>query len=225
MKADNASTDSDEKSCYQSLAFCGKITASVTHELNNVLGTIDQVNGLIEDLIEFGTTDPDALSDKLRLISDKVAKQIERGSHLIDRLNAFAHMSDHGIGECDVKVLVENVTALTQRLTGLRKVGLQASLPDDNVTIVTSPFHFAQMYFVVIYRILAVSLPDTVIEVRLSQADEYTDIEISAQSQEHDERVSADDEITALTRYLSVEIKESCTEGRLNIRVRVPQRI
>ncbi|MBU1318787.1 MAG: hypothetical protein KKG33_14745 [candidate division Zixibacteria bacterium] len=225
MKADNESADSDEKGCYQSLAFCGKITASVTHELNNVLGTIDQVNGLIEDLIEFGTTDPEALSDKLRLVSDKITKQIERGSRLIDRLNAFAHMSDHGIGACDVKVLVENVTVLAQRLTGLRKVGLQASLPDDDVTIVTSPFHFAQMYFVVICRILDVAMPDTVIEVRLSEADESALIEVSAQSQENDKRVSEDIDIKVLTRHLSAEIEESCTEGHLDIRLRFPQRI
>ena len=37
-----------------SLAFFGAITASVSHELNNVMSIIDQNNGLLKDLLAVG---------------------------------------------------------------------------------------------------------------------------------------------------------------------------
>ena len=49
-------TDKNNKTADQpvhsTLGFMGEITASVTHELSNVIGTIEQIAGLIGDLAE-----------------------------------------------------------------------------------------------------------------------------------------------------------------------------
>jgi signal transduction histidine kinase len=225
MKADGESRQPEEQSYFHSLAFSGKITASVTHELKNVLGTIDQVNGLIEDLIEFGASDPDALPSKLENISERIIKQVERGSQLIDRLNAFAHMSDYGVGSTDIRSLVENITALSQRLAGLRKVELKVALPDDDVAIITSPFLFAQLYFAVVFAAIGVAKPESIVDIVLAEKADGAEVSVSVNLSELSGEISEIPEITLLCEQLAARIEESIQDTTMIITIAFPDKI
>jgi len=140
-----------------SLLFFGKITASVSHELNNVLSIIDQTGGLLDDLLYNAQQGGEIPHERLRTISDKLSAQIERGVRIIKRMNTFAHTVDDPIKKVDIPNLVDTFCKLMQRLTGLKKVDLQVEHQTSMLQVDTSPF-FLQM---LIFNIIQVSLQNT----------------------------------------------------------------
>ena len=84
---------------FNSLHFFGALTASVTHELNNVLGTIDQISGLLEDMAASASNNQTVSIENLNSLSEKINRQTERGIALIKQLNTFAHSADHVTAE------------------------------------------------------------------------------------------------------------------------------
>ena len=57
------------------LKFFSAITASVTHELNNVLSIINQTGGLLEDLLYGVNQGEDINPDQLEKIAGKISLQ------------------------------------------------------------------------------------------------------------------------------------------------------
>ncbi|MEA1946209.1 MAG: hypothetical protein U9N83_02770, partial [Thermodesulfobacteriota bacterium] len=71
------------------VAFFGKITAGITHELKNVLAIIRESSGLIGDIMSIS---PEAIikyQEKIQNSMVRIKDQIERGVNLTDRLNKF----------------------------------------------------------------------------------------------------------------------------------------
>jgi len=137
-----------------SLFFFGKITASVSHDLNNVLSIIDQTGGLLDDLLYSAQHGGEITHERLRSIADKLTIQIERGVRIIKRMNTFAHSVDDPIKKVDVSVLVDTFCGLMQRLTGLKKVELEVEHRSSSSQVDSSPF-FLQM---LIFNIIQTSL-------------------------------------------------------------------
>jgi len=138
----------DERELLQrSSEFTGRITASVTHELSNVLGTIEQVIGLIDDLALTEPVQAAGLSEKLVSVVGRIENQTQRGTELVRRLNKFAHLSDAAVTDGDLTALLENITTLSQRFAGLKKVHLTATGLDQPLAITTDWLATAQLVF------------------------------------------------------------------------------
>lgn len=153
------------------LAFSGEITASVTHELNNVIGTIEQVTGLIEDLAVTDAIREAGVSDKLLDVVSRVTKQADRGTALIKRLNGFAHLSDNPMAECDLGQLVESMVALSARFASMRRVQLTTVSLDQSIVIKSNPFQVALAIFGGIKRALQIAKPKEPIEISLGPCE------------------------------------------------------
>ena len=139
------SYNSFEKSLLEdSLVFFGAITASVSHELNNVLSIIDQTGGLLEDLL-YVTPEGQGISpERLRTIVDKLANQTARGVSIIKRLNYFSHSVDDPVKTIALPDLLDIFSRLMQRLSGLKKVELVVQHQNSGLRVNSSPF-FLQM--------------------------------------------------------------------------------
>ena len=72
------------------LAFFGAITASVSHELNNVISIVYQTAGLLNDLLAGAQRGRPISDERLEQIAIRIGEQTERGAAIIKRLNAFA---------------------------------------------------------------------------------------------------------------------------------------
>ena len=107
----------------QEIAFFGKITAGVTHEMKNILAIIGESTGLMQDLLALDNS-ATALCDRLNKALGTIDRQIERGVELSNRLNRFAHGPDSGICNVDTAEAGEQVSALCQRFARLKKVTL-----------------------------------------------------------------------------------------------------
>ncbi|MCD6160889.1 MAG: HAMP domain-containing histidine kinase [candidate division Zixibacteria bacterium] len=131
----------------QGFAFYGKITASLSHELNNVIAIINEYNGLLNDLL-IGAKQGVPIDDKkLQKISKKNSIQLERGKELVDKLNKFAHSSDNAAAEIDISEILQAIIALTQRLAGLKEINLEFKALTEPIKLVNNPFCFQHAVF------------------------------------------------------------------------------
>jgi C4-dicarboxylate-specific signal transduction histidine kinase len=121
------------------VAFMGRMTAGVTHELRNVLGIIRESAGLIEDLISFSKGASFPAEDKVSKALGRIAEQVDRGTALTGALNRFAHTPDQPRAEVDLNHTVDLAVVLTQRFTRMKGVALEARPSELPVLVFTDP--------------------------------------------------------------------------------------
>jgi signal transduction histidine kinase len=122
------------------LAFFGAVAASFSHELNNVLATINELSGLLDDLALAGGRGRSLEPDRIRGIARRIGLQIERGQRQSKQLNQFAHSVDSPWGSVDAGQVAEETAALSERLARLSKIELQTSVPEHPIALETNPF-------------------------------------------------------------------------------------
>jgi len=127
------------------LAFFGSMTASMSHDLNNVVAIIHQVNGLLADLcvgMEAGRT---PAPDRLKSVQERIDRQVARGGALIKRLNRFAHSVDDPHVTFDLKALAEEFGALCGRRCERHNMALAIESPEAPLNITSAPFLLLMM--------------------------------------------------------------------------------
>ncbi|RJP67051.1 MAG: sensor histidine kinase [Candidatus Abyssobacteria bacterium SURF_17] len=128
----------------KALGFFAVITASLSHEINNVVAIIGELSGLLDDLLA-GTEKGRPLDqEKVKTISERIAKNVKKGEQIIKRLNRFAHSADEPVKDFDLRELLEQVTTIAQRLATLKGVSLEAELPEVSLPIRSNPFSMQQ---------------------------------------------------------------------------------
>lgn len=178
--SDEPVNNADEQLLYGGLAFFGAVTASVSHELNNVISIIDQTTGLVEDMIAAVDQGKAIDVDKLEQVVGSLQKHTTRGLHIIKRLNTFAHSSDVPRREYDLCESVRNLVELSQRLAGLKRVNLDLHAPSDPVMITGNPFLMQQLLFASIKRGLQDAGRDMTIIVTVAGAESGAEVTIDA---------------------------------------------
>ena len=128
------------KCAEKEVAFFGKITAGITHELKNVLAIIRESSGLMGDIMSIS---PEAIikyQEKMQNSMVRIKDQIERGVGLTDRLNKFAHSTDETLSKIDLQETIEQLITLAQRFARLKHVVLK-TVPTNQegqpITLVT----------------------------------------------------------------------------------------
>ena len=122
------------------MAFLGKITASMTHEIKNTYAIILESSGLLTDLLTLSQQDSFPSKEKFHRVLGTIDEQVRRGVVLATRLNQFAHSMDEPLATIKVPDLLELVVALMQRLVRRRGLELQALTPDREISFTSDPF-------------------------------------------------------------------------------------
>ena len=108
----------------QETAFIGKITAGVTHEFMNVLATIRENSGLMEDLLALCRKTSFPHREKFAKTLITIQKQVNRGMEISARLNKFAHSMDEPKARVELHELLDQLAFLVQRFARLKQVKL-----------------------------------------------------------------------------------------------------
>lgn len=124
----------------QGLQFFGKISASVSHEIKNVLAVIGENAGLLQDLASLTERGQAIEPERLIRLSKDIMKQIQRADTIMKHLNMLAHSVDNRLATVELAGLVELVTQLCARFTSLKGVTLEKKLPANPVMVATNPF-------------------------------------------------------------------------------------
>ncbi|MEJ2070145.1 MAG: hypothetical protein P8X58_07010 [Syntrophobacterales bacterium] len=122
------------------MAFLGKITASMTHEIKNTYAIILESSGLLTDLLTLSQQDSFPPKEKFHRVLGTIDEQVRRGVVLATRLNQFAHSMDEPVATVKVGDLLELVVALMQRLARRRGIELQVIPSSGEISITSDPF-------------------------------------------------------------------------------------
>jgi signal transduction histidine kinase len=147
-------------------AFIGKITASATHEIRNVLAIVKESAGLIDDLLQASVTRGPLDGDRVFKATQRIDAQVARGAELITSLNRFAHSMDHDRQSIDLCEEVRHVVFLSQRFAR-KKMQTVLAEPSGGPPGFTANSLAVQMALFACVELLMEELPEgAAIEVR-----------------------------------------------------------
>jgi signal transduction histidine kinase len=190
------------------LMFSGAITASITHELNNVMSIIDQTIGLLDDLIVTASPDHPIGTEQLERIVEKIQLQKERGVEFIKRLNTFSHTVDEPSVEIDVNQLMENFYDLTHRFAVLKRAEYKISYAQSQILIRNNPFLLLQAVYICLRQALAEAQKGDTINLVVENSDSNIHLKV--------ERTPLDQSLESFsTEYL--ELVMDRIGGNINI--------
>lgn len=136
-----------EEAEYKTVAFFGKITAGITHEMRNVLAIIGESSGLMEDILSLRRESSLPHQDRFQDALSSIQGQVRRGVELAANLNKFAHSTDQPTERINIYDVIERIVGLSQRLARLKNITLQTRQPEESFHMVTSLVEFQMAVF------------------------------------------------------------------------------
>ena len=124
----------------QETTFFARITAAVTHEFMNVLSTINETSGLMDDLLSLSDGASFPHHEKFSRSLGVIREQVRRGIGIGGVLNAFAHSTDEPEARVEINELLGQLSILVQRFARLRKIELTVIPLETPLKIRTDPF-------------------------------------------------------------------------------------
>jgi phosphoglycerate-specific signal transduction histidine kinase len=129
----------------QEIAFMGRITASLSHEINNVLAIIKESAGLMDDILRLCPENVVPHQDRLIKASASIRKQVDRGVDIVTGLNRFAHSTDEPWAQVDLNELTARIAFLMQRFGRKRRIRLSAVPHPEPLMIQSDPFRLEML--------------------------------------------------------------------------------
>jgi light-regulated signal transduction histidine kinase (bacteriophytochrome) len=203
---------------YDSLAFFGKVNASISHELKNVMAIISETAGLLGDLSEMARGGTPLDPDMLTSTTESIIEEIQRGFATIRQMNRFSHSVDTPVVSVDLMEILDLVRNLSSYLSFAGKINLHA---DEGVTpmAMTCPF----ILQAVIYQAVACSFqntgPGTALDISVQFKNESTWGILFDGFCPKEFEVFPDDDINRMAASIGVSIQSDRAADRLEIGV------
>ena len=153
------------------LQFFGQISASISHEIKNVLAIINENAGLLEDFTLMADRGIPIDPARLKAMAEAVKKQIGRADGIIKNMNRFAHSIDQAITTVDLAQTIELVITLTARLAAMRGVEVALQLPEYPVKLQTAPFFLMNLLWLCLDFSMSASGDDKQVELVVEAAE------------------------------------------------------
>jgi signal transduction histidine kinase len=122
------------------LQFFGKVTASISHEIKNILAIIKENAGLLEDLTLLAEKGRPLEIERVRVVAGKIKDQVMRGDGIIGNMNHFAHSVDRTIEQVELGEVIALVIELARRLAFMKGINLELKNSPARIMITTNPF-------------------------------------------------------------------------------------
>jgi len=147
------------------IQFFGKMSASISHDLKNVLAVINENAGLLEDLCLMAEKGKSLDPVRLKRLAGDVKNQIRRGDRIISSMNTFAHSADSESVTIDLRELLGLLVELSLRYASMRGVRLEIDRPSDSVTVTTSPFVLLNLLWFCLEYAMTAAGPGKTVEI------------------------------------------------------------
>jgi len=127
------------------LQFFGTISASISHEIKNVLAIVNENAGLLEDFTLMADRGKPIDPARLKTMAAAVKRQVGRADGIIKNMNRFSHSIDQTTTTVDLDQTIELFIALTARFAAMRCVKVDLQLPASPLTIPTAPYYLMNL--------------------------------------------------------------------------------
>jgi C4-dicarboxylate-specific signal transduction histidine kinase len=162
----------------EEIAFFGRVTAGISHELKNIMATISETASLLVDLLEFWEKGGKLEQDELRSCCEAITEEIQRGFVTIKHMNKFAHSVDEPFTEVDVNAVLELVSSLWQYMNPGKTLSLDSS-QDTRLKVLTSPFLLQDLVYQILVFAFETVKPGGEIQISLNSDDKNVQIDFS----------------------------------------------
>ncbi len=123
----------------EGLKFFGKVNASISHELKNILAIISETAGFLNDLADLAKKGKGLKISLIEECSDSIAEDIQRGFTTIKQMNQFAHSVDVPVKKINILEVLQLIVKLSGFLSFSNSVKISKS-DDDTQSVLTCPF-------------------------------------------------------------------------------------
>ena len=152
----------------EDLTFFGKVSASISHELKNVLAIISETAGLLGDLTQKATRDGKIDLELINTCSNDIVEEIQRGFATIKHMNRFAHSVDTAVASVDLIEILNLMINLAGFLSFAGKVRFDPVEQTDRM-LRTCPFRLQNLLYQTLVFAFESAGPDGEIQVSLQR--------------------------------------------------------
>lgn len=122
------------------LEFFGRMCASISHDVKNVLAVVNENAGLLEDLCAMADRGKPIDLARLKRLAADVKAQVRRGDGIVSGMNRFAHSVDASVVRLDLVEVMELLKTLSLRFASMQGAALHLLPPQPAATVTTAPF-------------------------------------------------------------------------------------
>jgi len=152
----------------EDLTFFGKVNASISHELKNILAIISETAGLLGDLTQKATRDGKIDLELINTCSNDIVEEIQRGFTTIKQMNRFAHSVDNAVESVDLIEVLKLMIHLAGFLSYASKVRFDSEEQIDRM-IRTCPFRLQNLIYQTLVFAFESAGPDGEVQVSMQR--------------------------------------------------------
>ena len=202
------------------MEFLGKVTANVTHELNNINSIINEYVGIIEDNLLGAQGGNEIDIDKLMEYKDKIILQLIRGKDFIKKLNNFAHSTDSDKHEYELISTISDFMVLINRLAKNKEIELKKEFPEREIYQTGNPFLLLNKVFLILMLLFDKAVKKSAVVLGIREIEEnVVFLEISALIATETEINNLKEEIKGFLDEFQYDIEFQNYEMSINIKL------
>lgn len=151
--------------------FFGVMSASISHEIKNVLAIIKENAGLLQDMLAMNAKGIPLDPERLTRLAQSIDRQVARGDGVVRNMNRFAHSADHPLETVDVHDTIGFVIDLADRLIAMKGRPPKVEAVATPVTAVTNRFFLERLIWACLWQALEARAPEETISVVAEKTD------------------------------------------------------
>ena len=181
----------EQLSRVKEIAFMGKVTASLSHEIKNTLAIINESVGLMGDLLGKDAPGDWPPYSRLTNLMASIEEQVQRSADIVKRLNQFAHSMGKSLAELDLNETVRQTVMLAQRFATLRRVNLETQLESKPLHLQSDTFRLLYVIFGFIERAINCSPRESEVRVKTERSEEMFRVTVTDQGTVEADKINA----------------------------------
>jgi C4-dicarboxylate-specific signal transduction histidine kinase len=200
------------------LIFFGKINASISHEIRNVLAVINENAGLIKDLLQMAEKGVSLDPDRVTKGVENILAQVKRGDMIVGNMNRFAHSVDKPHASIDLGEYVELITRIMNRFAAMKGASLQYNPVSESIEILTFPLDLENMLHLCMDYAIDIAGDEKEISITTTKKENRLQIHIGGLKIYGENQHNSDNFITEnnmLLQRLDARIIEDANTGTL----------
>lgn len=158
-------TDDSRILAIEGLRFFAEISASVSHEIKNVLAIINENAGLLQDMVAMSAKGMPLAPERLTGLAQSINRQVARGDRIVKNMNRFAHSADHPNESVDIYEVIYFISDLAARLIMMKGATPRIVVPASPVTVTTNRYFLENLVWDCLCRSMDACGPDQAVSI------------------------------------------------------------
>ena len=151
--------------------FMGKMTATATHEIKNVLAIIRESSGLMQDFLYMLKDEKFEYKERFLKIISNIDDQVTRGDGISTLLNKFAHAPDQESSTENLPEVVDQMIALSVRLAKAKEVSFVNDSSAVTTLLTCDPLKTRMLLFQAMDTLMGHALSGEKVGVKVSSGE------------------------------------------------------